>query len=135
MLFVETVNGFDLKPFNDFAPPSIGVGLDGVAHEILSEDFELIRFDLAERRFPMTSRRLAIRATAPGMAAGIAQWILLELDADTRYENRPSPEAGFNGHWTHVVYRFPRLVHVNPGDVVEIEIRHNRSQLAVDLIN
>jgi type II protein arginine methyltransferase len=135
MLFVETVNGFDLAPFNDFAPPSIGVGLDGVAHEILSEDFELMRFDLAARQFPMTSRRIAIRATASGTAAGLAQWIRLELDAETRYENRPSPEAGFNGHWTHVVYRFPRLVRVDPGDVVEIEIRNDRSQLAVDLVS
>jgi hypothetical protein len=64
----------------------------------------------------------------------VAQWIKLELDPYTKYENRPSPQADFNGHWTHVMHRFSRLVTVQPGDIVPVLFRHDRSQIGIDLI-
>jgi hypothetical protein len=64
----------------------------------------------------------------------VAQWIKLELDAQTTYENRPSPRADFNNHWTHIVHRFPRLVTVAPGDVVPVLFRHDRSQIGIELL-
>ena len=44
--------------------------------------------------------RLAIKATRHGVCVGVAQWIRLELE--TIYENRPTPQADYNGHWTHI---------------------------------
>ena len=133
MLFVEKVRGFDLSRFNDFAPPNLSLLLDTVPHEVLSGDTELMRFDFREHRFPMKSSRVAMTATAIGHALGVAQWIKVELDATTRYENKPAPGAAFNGHWTHVIYRFPRPVPVAPGDVVSVNVRHDRKQITVDL--
>ena len=132
-LFVERSCGFNLETFNDFAPPKIGLYLDREPHEALSDDFELIRFDLSQKRFPMSSRALAITATTSGECVGVAQWIKLELDAETSYANRPSPDAGSN-NWTHIVYRFPRLLPVKPGDIVRLTVRHDRGQLFVDLV-
>lgn len=132
-LFVDRAAGLDLGLFNDFAPPKIGLHLDREPHEVLSEDVELIRFDLAQRRFPMASRRLAIKANGTGLAVGIAQWLMLELDAETRYANRPSPDAGSNG-WTHIVYRFPHPVRVKPGDFIRLVVRHDRAQISIDLV-
>src|SRR5262249_2463602 len=119
---------------NDFAPPSMGVLLDRFPHEILSDDIELIRFDFKAKRFPMAGRTVPVRVTKSGEAVGIVQWIRLELDALTSYDNRPSPNAAFNGHWTQVIYRFPRLLRVNAGDVIQLGVKHNRTTLSVDLI-
>ena len=135
MLFVDKIAGFDLSDFNDFAPPLLAASLDGVPHRALSDDIELMRFDLKDKRFPMAGARLATRATQRGVSVGIAQWIRLQLDPQSRFENRPSPEANFNGHWLHILYRFPRLVSVEPGMIVPLIARHDRTQIAVDLID
>jgi hypothetical protein len=94
----------------------------------------LLRFDFKAKSFPMAKRTLQVTATKPGLCVGIAQWIRLELDSRTRYENRPAPEAAHNGHWTHLLHRFPRLVRVQPGDVVAIIARHERTQIGIDLV-
>jgi protein arginine N-methyltransferase 7 len=133
MLFVDRIADFDLSPFNDFAPPVLAAPLDGVAHEALSDDQELLRFDFKAKNFPMAKRPMQVTATKAGTCVGVAQWIRLELDSDASYENRPSPNAVHNGHWTHLLHRFPRLVHVQPGDVVSINVRHDRSQVNIDL--
>jgi 16S rRNA G966 N2-methylase RsmD len=134
LLFVGNIKGFDLVPFNDFAPPSMGVLLDHFPHETLSGDVTLLRFDLKGKRFPMESRTVPVPVTRAGEAIGVVQWIKLELDALTSYDNRPSPEAPFNGHWTQILYRFPRPLRVNAGDVVPLSVKHNRTQISVDLI-
>jgi len=133
MLFVDRIDGFQLSLFNDFAPPSLVANLDNVPHSALSDDVALLRFDLKERRFPMASTRRVIRATRQGASVGVAQWIRLDLDAHTRYENRPSSDAEFNGHWAHMLYRFPHLVSVEPGDTVPVIARHDRTQIGIDL--
>jgi type II protein arginine methyltransferase len=134
MLFVDKIAGFDLSSFNDFAPPMLAAALDLLPHRALSDDIELMRFDFREKTFPMGGVRLALKATRHGVCAGVAQWIKLELDPYTKYENRPSPQADFNGHWTHVMHRFSRLVTVQPGDIVPVLFRHDRSQIGIDLI-
>jgi hypothetical protein len=134
MLFVGKIAGFNLSGFNDFAPGMLAVSLDNVPHQPLSDDIELMRFDLKGKRFPAGGVRLALKATHHGVCAGIAQWIKLELDAHATYENRPSPHAGFNNHWTHIVHRFPRLITVAPGDLVPILFRHDRTQIGISLL-
>ena len=134
MLYAEKINGFDMTPFNDFAPANFAMLLDHFPHEVLSNDVELMRFDLREANFPMASRRVNVEVKKPGVALGVVQWIKLELDAQTQYENRPSPGAPFNGHWTHVIYRFPKPITVAPGDLVPLGVRHYRTQITVDLV-
>jgi SAM-dependent methyltransferase len=134
MLFVGKIAGFDLSAFNDFAPHMLDAALANLPHRALSDDIELMRFDLKEKRFPAGGVRLALKATRHGVCAGVAQWIKLELDAQTTYENRPSPQADYNGHWTQIVHRFSRLVTVAPGDVVSVLFRHDRTQIGIDLL-
>ncbi|HEY4265873.1 MAG TPA: tetratricopeptide repeat protein [Micropepsaceae bacterium] len=135
MLFAGRIAGFDLSGFNDFAPAMLAVALGNIPHRVLSGDVEVMRFDFREKRFPMGGVRLALKATQHGICVGVAQWIRLELDAHATYENRPSPNAPFNGHWTHILHRFPRPVTVAPGDVVPVLFRHDRSQIGIDLID
>ena len=131
-LYVDRSAGFDLTPFAAFAPAKVGLCLDHEPHDILSDDVELIGFDLLEDAFPAASVPISIRATAAGECVGIAQWLKLNLDADTVYENRPSPRAG-GATWVHIVYRFPAPIMVKPGDAVRVIVRHDRKQLSVDL--
>ena len=134
MLYVGKIAGFDLSAFNDFAPHMVDAGLDNMPHEVLSNDVELMRFDLKQRRFPAGGKQLMIKATRQGVCAGIVQWIKLDLDAHTKYENRPSPRTEVKRHWVHIVHRFPNLLTLTPGDAVHILFRHDRTQIAIDLL-
>jgi type II protein arginine methyltransferase len=135
MLFVDRIAGFDLSAFNEFAPHMLDVALDNVQHRALSDDCELMRFDLRQKRFPAGGVRLALTATRHGVCVGVAQWIKLTLDAQTTYENRPTGQGDYNGHWTHIVHRFPRPVTVAPGDIVPVLFRHDRTQIGIDLLD
>jgi hypothetical protein len=105
-----------------------------VPHTILSADMELMRFDFRQKEFPPGEVKLTFRATGNGLCAGVVQWIRLELDSATTYQNRPSPGSEFVGHWSHIIHRFPKPVEVNPGDVLPILFRHDRSQIAIRLM-
>lgn len=135
MLFVDRIAGFDLSAFNEFAPQMLDVALDNVQHRALSDDVELMRFDLTQKRFAAGGVRLGVKATRNGICVGIAQWIKLQLDAQTTYDNKPSLHGDYNGHWTHIVHRFPRPVTVAPGDIVPVLFRHDRTQIGIDLLD
>jgi hypothetical protein len=134
-LFVHKAAGFDVSAFNDLAPRILNVMLNHVSHQVLSDDTELLRFDLKQRSFPAASIRIALKATRAGVCSGLAHWIKLELDEHAVYENRPDPGGAFASHWTHAVHRFPRPVAVKPGDIVNVLLRHDRTNIYVDLLD
>jgi 16S rRNA G966 N2-methylase RsmD len=135
MLFSGPSNGFDLSPFNEFAPPILAASLNNVGHDVLSDDFELFRFDLQAKLFPMENRKLSITATRSGIAAGLVQWIHLDLDGTSHYENRPSPGPQGESHWTQILRRFPKPLAVQAGATLQLAIRHDRRQISVDLLD
>jgi type II protein arginine methyltransferase len=133
-LFASRATGFDLSGFDVLAPGKVGLHLDRLPHDILSDDFELFRFDLTQTRFPAARRTLSVTATRPGRCIGIAQWLWLQLDAQTTYENRPRPDAGANG-WMHVLYRFRQPLDLKAGDQVALLASHSPTALTVELAN
>jgi len=124
--------GFDLSGFDLFAPCKVGLHLDRVGHEVLSEDFEIFDFDLTRSAFPPERRELSVAAVRSGRCLGVAQWLRLDLDALTTYENRPRGDAGANG-WMHVIYRFPTPLDLKAGDLVQLVASHNRTSMTVAL--
>jgi tetratricopeptide (TPR) repeat protein len=134
-LFVDKAAGFDVSAFNELAPRILNAMLNHLPHEVLSEDAELIRFDLTQRRFPAASVPVALKATSHGVCFGVAQWIKLDLDADSVYENRPVQGGPFASHWTHALHRFARPVRVKPGDIVNVLFRHDRTNIGIDLLD
>ena len=131
-LFAPRHAGFDLSPFDLFAPSKVGLHLDRLRHEVLSDDFEIFAFDLTQTSFTAERRALTVTATRPGRCVGVAQWLRLDLDAETTYENRPTAEAGANG-WMHVLYRFAAPVELKAGDEVRLLASHNRTAMTVAL--
>ena len=134
MLFAGPSNGFDLSPFNEFAPSILAASLNNIDHDVLSDDFELLKFDLRARTFAMESRPMSVTVTKSGVAAGLVQWIHLDLDGISHYENRPSTGPHSENHWTQILHRFPRPLAVEAGGTLRISVRHNRQQISVDLI-
>jgi type II protein arginine methyltransferase len=134
MLFAYEVAGFDLSPFNEFGPSMLPADLDHVSHSILSQDAQFIRFDFQQSQFPAGEWPIEFVSVNHGICVGVVQWIRLELDSLTTYENRPSQDSGFVGHWSHLVHRFPRPLLLKPGDRVPVLFKHDRSQIAITLL-
>lgn len=131
LLFAGNPHGFDLAPFNDFAPSLLPVTLDNVPHDILSGDFELFSFELRSRNFPVSERMISVPVTRSGVASVLVQWIRLELDDAANYENRPVPNPQAENHWTQILHRLPQPLHVEAGSKVRMIARHNRQQISV----
>jgi protein arginine N-methyltransferase 7 len=128
--FIERAAGFTLTAFNDFAPLKLGKQLDHVAHEVLSEDFEIFRFDLTQHRFAAENRVIEIAATRPGRCCGIVQWLRLELADDLVYENRPGPRVTIDS-WGQILYRFAAPIDLMPGDRLRLLAQHDCNVLSV----
>jgi predicted nicotinamide N-methyase len=132
LMFVDSIEGFDLSSFNDFAPPMLSVSSSHFQHDVMSNDTELLRFDFREKSFPAQAVADWLVATKPGICIGVVQWIKIDLDSETHYENRP--RSGDNKtHWGYKVHRFPQPIQVQPGDQVPIVVRHDRRHVYIDL--
>ena len=131
-LFASGAAGFDLSEFNVFATGKVGLHLDRLPHEVLSDDFEIFAFDLSQTAFAAERRKLTVRATRPGRCVGVAQWLKLDMDGQATYENRPDIKAGANG-WMHVVYRFAQPLWLDAGDTVKLLASHSRTAMTVAL--
>jgi predicted nicotinamide N-methyase len=133
MLFVDRIKGFDFSSFNEFAPPRLVIPLDGITHEALSGDVELLRFDLSQKEFPMHGKEIVMPVIRSGICYGVAQWIRLDLDSLIQYSNRPVA-GGQNSHWPNIIYRFPKPLSVEAGENVRILARHDRAEINLDLM-
>ena len=131
-LFAPRVTGFDLSDFDMLAPSKVGLHLDRLSHDVLSDDFEIFAFDLTQASFPAERRSLSVTAIRSGRCVGVAQWLRLDLDELTTYENRPTVDAGANG-WMHVLYRFREPLELQAGDVVDLVAGHSRTSMTIAL--
>lgn len=94
----------------------------------LSPVFEPFRFDFAGNQpVQPERRRLAVPVTADGRCLGVLQWIRLEMDVDTVFENDPADRQPVSG-WQPVVYLFDAPVPVRAGGTVTLLAWHNRNQ-------
>jgi type II protein arginine methyltransferase len=109
---VQTVEGFDLSLFNEFAPYLITVPMDA-ALEVVSETFSPFTVSMGER-LAEASVQLPIRATRTATVHGIVQWMKVMLDADTVLENAPGAGEG-SDHWGAVFHPFPQPVEIADG--------------------
>ncbi len=83
---IQQVRGFDLSAINNLAAPEYGGGSGGL--ELMSSSADLFRFDFATANPP--ARAECVLSAYPGTFNCIVQWIRLELDDDTIFENAPA---------------------------------------------
>jgi hypothetical protein len=124
----ENIEGFDLSPFNCLAPPSCRIERsEPVA--LRSDAADLFAFDF-EKGGPFPQARSEVLLSSQGgRVNGVAQWIGLELDKDTRYENSPPLEPTASLGILH--YPFARTIDTMPGDQVRVCGFHDRSTIRI----
>lgn len=102
---VFTVDGFDMSPFNHASTPGYFLQhVNNHRHRPLTEPFELLRFDFADRPVAVSgSVRHRVPPTAAGTAHAAVLWFELDLGNGHRLTNTP----GSARHWHQGVLTFP----------------------------
>lgn len=126
---MDTIDGFDLSPFNRLAPPSYLARQRGADLALISMPADLFDFDFQSGGpFPAATASATLTSTG-GEANGIAQWIALQFDEEGWYENAPS--AGAVSAWAVVFWPFPAPRDYPAGTQVEVFGQHDRKRMQV----
>jgi type II protein arginine methyltransferase len=131
--FVDRAAGFTLTAFNSFAQTKVDLNVKHVPHDVLSDDFELLRIDLTRPPDQAGSRVIDVVATRPGRCFGVVQWIRLDLLEGLVYENRPDRSPTIDG-WAHMLFGFSAPIELKAGDRVRLLAQHNRSTLLIGVL-
>lgn len=126
---VGTVDGLDLSLFDRHAELAFNIAADHRRLALRSAPQDLFRFDFqAGGAFP--EARTMVRAEAGGgRVNGIVQWIRLELDAETAYENVPG--TGESSHWPAIFHPLAREIAPPAGSRIAIHGWHDARRLLV----
>jgi hypothetical protein len=81
------------------------------------------------RRFCAPARASAACVAEGPRVNGIAQWIALEMDKDTLYENRPA--LGATSCWAVLFHPLPHPIDVSPGQEIRIFGSHDRHHVSI----
>ncbi|WP_160296926.1 50S ribosomal protein L11 methyltransferase [Sphingomonas sp. ERG5] len=126
---MRMVDGFDLSLFNDLRAPARSHSVGSKRIELRSEASDLFDFDLGSRRVCTPAKaRTCVRA-AGGRVNGIAQWIALDMDENTHYENRPMPST--TSCWDMMFHALPAPIETAPGQAMTIAGSHDRHNLTI----
>lgn len=123
------VAGFDLSPFNRLSSPDRGIKIGSARLALRSTAADVFSFDFRAGGPYLKQRRALELISHGGRINGIAQWIMLELDDATQFENRPSP--GADSSWFVNFFPFERARETHAGERIGITARHDRSSLRV----
>ncbi|MEG3149768.1 50S ribosomal protein L11 methyltransferase [Sphingomonas sp. ZT3P38] len=125
---MHMVDGFDLSLFNDLRAPARSHSVGSKRIELRSEPGELFDVDLGSARFCTPAKAKTSVRAAGGRVNGIAQWIALDMDEVTQYENRPMP--GATSCWDMMFHALP-MIETAPGQAIAIAGSHDRRNLTI----
>jgi len=125
---MEEVMGFDLTPFNRFAPASVPVAGGGGSPDPLSAPGDLLTLDLTRDQPTLEAPRVVtLTPHRAGVADGLLRWHRLDFGAGIRFENRPpAPSA-----WSPQLHLFRTPLEVAAGEPVDLAIHHDRQRLLI----
>lgn len=113
---VSEVCGFDLSLLDRHRPRKLRLGTDDPSLVLASEPAALFDFDLHKTKHPTSA---SVRLESLGQPVdGIVQWVRLDLDAQTRYENRPGPDQ--QSHWQAICWAFDHRTTLPRGESFEV---------------
>jgi len=124
-----TIEGFDLSPFNALAAAQRGIAIGDERLELRSEAADLFTFDFASAEYTPPARAVRPCRSKGGMVNGVAQWIALEMDEVTRYENHPA--AGATSCWRAMFHPLSQPIETRAGQTVRIVGSHDRAMLTI----
>jgi type II protein arginine methyltransferase len=123
------INGFDLSAFNRLMLPvrSIRVGHERL--KLRGNVADLFAFDFGASEFCPPARASVVCVATGGRVNGIAQWIALEMDGETRYENRPAP--GATSCWAVQFLPLPHPINAGPGQNIGVFGSHDGHRVSI----
>jgi predicted RNA methylase len=127
--FVNNVSGFDVSPFTALAPARLPVHGVMTTWRRLSDDFDLVQIDLTAPKHQATMRNISVVVQEDGEAAGVVQWIKLDLAEGVTFSNHP--DSQFDGGWLQILHTFSRPIPVTKGQQFELMVGHDRISLAI----
>jgi type II protein arginine methyltransferase len=123
---ITAISGFDLSEFDIFRNPVAHrpFAMAQEPHRVLSEVFEVVRFDF--RRLPgeERSRPVTVRATADGVAQAVAFWFDLQLDDAVSLSTGPGSDSK---HWRQALTFFERDRPLRLGETLQLTVGHTDS--------
>lgn len=126
-VFVDDVHGFDLSEFNTIVPRLQPWGREDLPIQLLSAPRAAFDFDFqADDQWHERRVSLAVTATRTGRCVGVVQWLRLQLDDTTRFENAPD-NAALAASWTRSLYLLPTPLDVNEGEAFDVLAIHDRT--------
>lgn len=128
-VFVDRVSGFDVSRFGALAPQKLPIHGTMTDWKRLSQDIELLRLDLTRAFHPSDLKLLSINIVEDGIAAGIVQWMNIDLSDGIAFDNHP--DGYTDGGWLQVLHTFPEPFAVRAGDVLNLAVGHDRVTLIV----
>jgi len=124
---VSDVQGFDLSIFNELSSLEYyDSRLRRHEHQMLSEPFEVFRFDFYRDRVSGRQEELVVTPTATGTCHAIAFWFEMELTSDITLTNSP---AHTHLHWKQAIQTLPAAPRVRAGEPVRLNVRHDDSSI------
>jgi tetratricopeptide (TPR) repeat protein len=127
MVHVDKASGFDVSGFNEFMPERFV--FDGMRFKFdwLSEPVAGLSFDFRQPRYRLYEHLIEMKVTRPGFCLGVVQWLKIDLDEQTTFENRPGGSPEIPTGWLHSLYTFAPPVQVEAGQTVRVLAGHSRT--------
>jgi type III protein arginine methyltransferase len=125
--YVDTVAGFDFRPFNDLAALEyMPARLSHFPHRALTDPVEVFRFDFATGELGGDERLVSFRVRRAGRCHAIALWFRMELVDGIVLSNDP---ANTDSHWEQGVQSLERPIAVRPGQTLTVRAWHDTRHL------
>jgi tetratricopeptide (TPR) repeat protein len=123
---IAEISGFDLREFDIFRNPAAHqpFNMAREPHRVLSDVFEMARFDF--RRLPKedAARLVAPQAIADGIAHAVAFWFDLHLDEAITLSTAP---GGDSRHWRQAVTFLDQDRPLQRGETLRLTVGHTDS--------
>ncbi len=126
---VEKCAGFDMAPMNEYTPERIVFDGGRVDYESFSEPFEALRFDFRHAHYPPRQQTVETTVTRSGLCFGVVQWLRIELDEVSSYENRPRASTGYISPWLPTLYTFEQPVLLEAGEAFALTAAYGHESL------
>jgi tetratricopeptide (TPR) repeat protein len=123
---IAEISGFDLSAFDIFRNPAShqAFHMPSEPHRVLSDVFEMARFDF--RRLPAeeAARSVGLQATADGTVHAVAFWFDLHLNDAITLSTAPGSDSK---HWRQAIAFLDRDQAVCRGEMLRLTVGHTDS--------
>jgi predicted RNA methylase len=126
---LDHIDGFDVRPFRKFINHRNEICSGDRYTRLASAPCDLFSFDLTCSAFTEPAQTAVTLKALGGPVNAVAQWIALDLDDRTRYEN--SPDADFRSCWQIPLLPLAKPVDLMAGESFALNASHDRSRLTL----